>query len=71
MGFLDAFALLALLVLGLPVAVGLGWLLEKIFRVRWVRPVPFLLLLAVVVAGVPLALRVAGAPAEGRVLARD
>lgn len=71
MGFFDAFALVGLFLIGLPVAMAVGWLLEKLFGIAWLGRLPILAALLLAVAGVPLALRVAGRGAEGRVLDRQ
>ena len=71
MGFFDAFALVGLFLIGVPVAMAIGWLLEKLFGVAWLGRLPILAALLLAIAGVPLALHVAGQRAEGRVLDRQ
>jgi hypothetical protein len=70
MGFIDSFALFGLFLVGLPVAWLLGWLLAKIFRAPGLARLTPALLLAVVVAAYPLALRFFGEPGRGRVVDR-
>ena len=71
MGFIDGFILLALLAVGIPVAGVLGWLIRTVFRTSRFSALPLLIVLATVVAGAPLALRMAGVQTDARVDGRD
>ncbi|HEY0778206.1 MAG TPA: hypothetical protein VGD56_09595 [Gemmatirosa sp.] len=71
MGFIDAFVLVGLFFVGLPLAALLGWVMRAVFRTRRFSAVPALLVLATIVAGAPLALRVAGVQTDARVVDRD
>lgn len=71
MGLIDASVLLGILFVGVPAALVVGALLAKVFHLAWLRALPVVLVLGTAVAGVPVALRVAGVRTEGRVVARD
>lgn len=69
MGFLDAFIVLGLFFVGLPVAGALGWALGRITGSRLLARLPVFAVLIAVVFGVPLSLRLAGVATSGRVVA--
>lgn len=71
MGLVDTFILLGLFLVGVPLAGALGWLLRTVFRTNRLSGLPVLIVLVTIVAGAPLALRVAGVPTDARVVSRD
>ena len=71
MGLIDAFVLVGLFFVGLPLAGAVGWLMRTVFRTRRFSALPLLIVLATIVAGAPLALRIAGVQTDARVVGRD
>lgn len=71
MGLVDALLLTGLFLFGLPISWLLGWLLAKIFRAPFLERLLPALVLIVVIAGYPLALRIFGEPGSGRLLSKE